>query len=300
MQIERLKLEHFYDLKKLLDEVFTKHSGKPTAFDKLFPRIFGKANEYATSSHLGAFIDGKLVGTAAMYPLDYIIGGKRIRLIANGNVAVHEDYRGKGIMSAILNEINRCCDQNGDLGYLHGSAARYNRFGYFGGGIEYLLTFSSGGKSDYVFRQPNDTDAPLFLKLSQSRTDYIVRREEDFIPALCSGYREAVAVCQRNGELVGYLSLKRSTEEGISRVEEFAFAEKCETQIFTSLAYCLGGKVCVRVSGYDQATVKRCETSASISTSEPALFRIINREPLENAALSLGLSSDLLYAPYLT
>ena len=141
MEIRRLKENEFYELRELLDTVFTGKYNKETRFIKLFPRLFTEPNKYVTDSHFGAFEDGKLIGTAAMYPLNYVVGGEHLRLIANGNVAVHGDYRGKGVMSALLNKINDECDKVADLCYLHGDPTRYGRFGYFGGGIQYKMTF---------------------------------------------------------------------------------------------------------------------------------------------------------------
>jgi hypothetical protein len=99
--------------------------------------------------------------------------------------------------------------------------------------------------------------------------------------------------------LIGYLSLY-SAEGEVAHVEEFALAEQCECEVFSTLAAQLGRKLRVRISGYDIKTLKRCEDRATITVSQPALFRIIRPKPLENAALSLGLDSDVLYAPYLT
>jgi len=53
-------------------------------------------------------------------------------------------------------------------------------------------------------------------------------------------------------------------------------------------------------SGYDRTTLQRCENDAGIAESEPALFRMIRPEKLKQAARSLMLEEDVLYAPYLT
>ena len=299
MEIKKLETSHFYELRDLLDGVFSRKYGRQTRFEKLFPRFFSEPNEYVTSSHLGAFEDGRLIGTAAMYPLDYVVGDVHVRLIGNGNVAVHEDFRGKGVMTAILHQINDACDVTGDLGYLHGDPVRYGRVGYVGGGREFLLVFRPGKKTEYTFRPACTEDAPILLALSHSRCDYIVRTEKDIIPALRSGCREAFSVCRKNGELIGYISLKVAEGE-MPHVEEFAFAEECQREVFLSLAATLGQAVRVRLSGYDVNTLKKCESDASVTVSEPALFRIINADPLERAALSLGLEKNVLYAPYLT
>ena len=296
MEIRIVAPHEFYELRDLLTGVFSRSNGRETDFSRLFPRIFAAPNTYATSSHIGAFEDGKLVGTAAMYPLDYVIGTQHIRLMGNGNVAVHEDYRNRGIMSAILQAINTACDQVGDLGYLHGNPIRYGRVGYVGGGTEYLLTFQPEGRAIYQFTPMTADDVPLQQARSECRCDYIKRRPEDFILALRSGYREAITVRDENGTSVGYLSLNRAT----GAVEEFAFDDARETEVFQALARHLGKSVCARLSGYDIATLARCREHAQVQIGQPALFRIIDPAPLRVAARELGLPEDTLYAPYLT
>ena len=297
MEIKILSCEHFYELRDLLDGVFSRSYGRETKFIELFPRLFSAPNAYVTSSHLGAFIDGRLVGTAAMYPLDYVVGGVPIRLIANGNVAVHEDYRKRGVMTQLLHAVNDACDVCGDLGYLHGNPVRYGRVGYIGGGIQYTLTFDPAGSDSYTFEKMLPEECAELRKLSETKCDYIRRKTpEDFYLALHSGNREAVTVHDRRGNAAGYLSLNLSN----AFVEEFAFTEAAETEIFRTLAYRLGRPVQVRLSGYDKTALERCGNDAKIENSQPALFRMIRPEQLKEAARSLGLSEDVVYAPYLT
>lgn len=302
MEIKILSPEHFYELRDLLDGVFSRSYGRETRFIDLFPRLFSAPNPYVTSSHLGAFIDGRLVGTAAMYPLDYVVGKVPIRLIANGNVAVHEDFRNRGVMTQLLHAVNDACDACGDLGYLHGNPVRYGRVGYHGCGIQYTLTFlpftaSDAAAAAYDFAPMLPEERAFLQKLSETKCDYIRRANaDDFQAALHSAKREAVTVYERGGRIAGYLSLGKDN----AFVEEFAFTEPAETEIFRSLAHRLGCPVRVRLSGYDEATRNRCRDHAEVSSSEPALFRIIRQEKLKEAAESLALSPDVLYAPYLT
>lgn len=297
MEIKRLSSDDFYALRELLDGVFSRIYGHETRFAAIFPRLFAKPNAYVTSSHLGAFIDGKLIGTAAMYPLDYVVGGVHIRLIGNGNIAVHEDYRGKGVMTQLLYAVNDACDTSGDVGYMHGNPVRYGRFGYVGAGAEYLLTFLPKPDRAYAFAAMREEDVPFCRARSEENPDYIVRTDADFLPALHSGTREAVCVYLR-GALAGYVSLNRETGEA----EEFAFGKDAaiEAEVFGALAAEIGKPVRARFSGYNVKAAKRCAGGADMQESQPALFRVIRREPLENAALSLGLPRDTLYAPYLT
>lgn len=296
MEIRRLTQNDFYALRALLDDVFTKHNNRQISFAQLFPRLFGAENSFAPESHLGAFVDGKLVGTAAMYPLDYVVGGKHIRLVANGNVAVDEAYRGRGIMGAMLEEINRECDKCADLCYLHGNAVRYGRFGYVADGVEYRLTVNPGKEDIFSFRPMEQEDVSALNRLSRQKADYVVRRDEDFIAALCSGGREAVAVTDGDEKLVGYLSFHREK----ALIEEYALCDEWEDRIFTQLAGTLERSVTVKISGYDPAAAERCKAVGEIQQKNPALCRVIHPEVLQEAAVALGLDPKVLYVPYLT
>ncbi len=296
MEIRKLTSENFYELRDLLDVVFTKQNNAVTDFKKLFPRFFAEVNEYAVSSHYGAFEDGKLIGTAAMYPIDYVIGNEHIRLIANGNVAVDENYRGRGIMAALLTKINQECDKCADLCYLHGNAQRYGKYGYFGGGEQYMLKFTPDIKCNFTFSPMKKEETTVQQKISQSKIDYIVRSNEDFMVALQSHEREALSVFDENMNMIGYISLKRDS----GYVHEFAFVGGRECEIFSSLASILKTDVTVCVSGYDVKTVERCKACADINVVEPALFRIINPERIKEVARKAGLDENTLYAPYLT
>ena len=217
MEIRFLNEDEFFVLRELLDGVFSRHRGREAHFDKAFPRLFATPNEYVTSSHLGAFDGDRLIGTAALYKLDYVVGTEHIKLIGNGNVAVHEDYRGQGVMSKLLDAVNDECDKIGDVGYLHGKPERYGRWGYIGNGIQYELTFEPTD-DNYEFVTMTDSHVDFCRELSHKKVDYILRKREDFEPSLRSGGREAVSVI-KNGNLVGFVSLNRDN----AFVEESAF-----------------------------------------------------------------------------
>lgn len=295
MEIKYLEPQHFYELRDLLDGCFSRSYGRETSFAKLFPRLFAEPNDYVTSSHLGAFEDGRLIGTAAIYPLDYVVGGEHIRLLGNGNIAVHWDFRNRGIMTALLHRVNDIADACGDLGYLHGNPVRYGRVGYVGSGIEYLLTFQPN-KIQYTFIPMRPEDSEKYNAIHESKCDYIKRQVQDVIPALRSGKREAISVFRQDGTWIGGLSLDRDK----ALVEEFGFVGEYEADVFPALAQVLGRELLVRLSGYNEKTLHRLEDRAAVRTAQPALFRMIHAERLQEAALALGLNKDVLFAPYLT
>lgn len=296
MEIRYLRVEEFEKLLALLNTVFTQHNGKVTDFAVSFPRLFGSPNKETTDSHLGAFIDGKLVGTAAMYPLDYVVAGVHIKLIANGNIAVDVNYRGQGIMSAMLKQINAECDHRGDICYLHGDQVRYGRFGYVKMGREYRLTFQPEISPIFTFEPMQIAQTDPLLSICRGKSDYIERTPASFIPALCSKKRAAMSVFDDKHRLVGYLS---ASESG-AIIEEFGLLPGFETDVFRAFACKCQKAVTVKLSAYDTQVLARCKKLAKVDTVSPALFRVINPQKLQEAARCAGVDDSTVYAPYLT
>ena len=142
-------------------------------------------------------------------------------------------------------------------------------------------------------------DVAILQKLSESKLEYVKRRECDFIPALRSGYREAISVLNKNDELVGYMSFNKEQ----NHVEEFAFAGEIECEAFQAFAQSISSPVEVMVSGYDKTTydrLKGCATPITKVKKEPTRFRVVNPKRMQEIALKLGLDKETLFAPYLT
>jgi len=195
----------------------------------------------------------------------------------------------------LINETHRIYDQVGDFGYLHGSSVRYGRFGYIANGVQYTCTLEPEKICGYEFLPIQKNEVEWHQSILVNKTDYINRTPEDFIPALSSQGRKALSVF-KNGNLAGFISL--SYEQGF--IEEFCFADEIEKEVFKAIAHTLQRDVSVRLSGYDIKTLSRLKEFSDVKRSVPALFRIINDKPLKEAAASLGLEENVLYAPYFT
>lgn len=85
-------------------------------------------------------------------------------------------------------------------------------------------------------------------------------------------------------------------------MDEFGFGQDVlsEAEGFSSLAAEFGRPTRVRLSGYNTKLLARCRDHADVQIGQPALFCVIQRKPLCEAARALGLPADTLYAPYLT
>jgi len=217
MELKHLHARHYEELLELLDGAFSRKYGKRTEFRALFPRIYGKADEFFMNCHIGAFEGGQLVGCAAANPLTYRVGDQTVQLSADGNVAVHEDFRGHGIMSAMMERIRRDCTS--DISYLHGKVDRYARFGYIGCGRESHITYVPA-TGPYTFAEMTDADVSACQALAMGMADCLIRPAEEFIISLRTHRRTPMCIYDADGILCGYLT----HEDG--QVAEYALRDR--------------------------------------------------------------------------
>ncbi len=219
-QIKRLSIGDYDDLVSLLNRVFTAHNGREMDFESILPRIF-KREEEKMSWHLGAKSDGKLCGVAASYPLGWKVGGEVLKISASGNVAVDESFRGKGIMGAVLTQIEAEDRAAGfDISYLHGERFRYGNYGFEKCGIEYIFDMTrpmlnnADLNKDLCFVNA-ESNTDLLKKLYDfynTQEAYLLRAFDDFRDALIAKGKTPVVVAATNGELVGYFCINSTNE----------------------------------------------------------------------------------------
>ncbi len=83
------------------------------------------------SDHLVYEIDGKIRGVIGAYPFDVRIDGKVFKMLGIGQVITHPEYRGKGVMGALLSQVIQNMEETGIEGsWLWGDIIRYGRYGW--------------------------------------------------------------------------------------------------------------------------------------------------------------------------
>ncbi len=277
VQIRKLTAADVPALLALLNRTFSAENERFESFPENFPRIFGADCARHAPEHMGAFADGRLIGAAASYSLEYHIGDRVLHLNGGGNIAVAAEARGRGVMSALLRQIRTETAETADLSYLHGKIDRYRRFGYESCGTEYRIRFSrhrmkSLGVGAYRFDDLRHTDIPPVLHaLSQQRYEHVARTRAELLPALCSCGRIPVGI--RDGDrAVGYFSYDPLTEV----VEEFAFEPSADLPaILAAWMSWTQTDVSLRMAPYD---LPMCQTllraAEDFVIGAPALFRV--------------------------
>jgi len=98
-------------------------------------------------NHLACAIDGRIVGGLGVYPFEWKVdtgeGSLLIPAYKIGQVSCLKEYRGRGVMTALMEEAAHNMKEQGcTLGYLNGDIERYRHFGYTYGGLTMAFNLS--------------------------------------------------------------------------------------------------------------------------------------------------------------
>ncbi len=187
-------------------------------FQDIQPKIYrSKAN---MPPHLLAFDDNRLIGMAAIRKNILRLGSEQLTVCGIGTVGVLQEYRGKGVMKAMMNHINHDLKKSDvDLAELGGKRKRYSHFGYTTGGTGADVSiskeeFADFPEVDYHFEEEGQwaTDEQVFFcRLHQAQTVYSERKPGLFQETLQTGKRRALKILLHNC-CVGYCSVSSSYE----------------------------------------------------------------------------------------
>ncbi len=130
MHIERASKQDFSELMDLMARCFRVDNPRHPRFEDLLPDLYPRADE-AMRRHYIIRRAGRIAASVGVYPLDLQIGSVRLCAAGIGAVSTAPEFRGQGLMSALLREIRR--DLFADevpLSWLSGLRDRYAHFGW--------------------------------------------------------------------------------------------------------------------------------------------------------------------------
>lgn len=143
--------------------------------------------------HLVAEEEGKIIGSLGIYPDVVRIGGARLKNGGLGGVATLPEARGRGVMSALLEEANRQMICNGvDISLLGGDRLRYARYGWEPAGYARNLQISANylrgsGVKSLPVRRHRGADAEQIQKTYSRCRWGSVRPSDQFFGRLVRG-----------------------------------------------------------------------------------------------------------------
>ena len=99
-RIVQLTAADYGEAMDLLNYAFSFSHG-PHDFPSLLPKIY-RPTEELMSCNYAIRRDGRLVAAVGIFPLTWHVGGAELRVACIGGVSTHPQYRGRGLMRALM------------------------------------------------------------------------------------------------------------------------------------------------------------------------------------------------------
>lgn len=207
MQIKKPNQQEYKSAITMLNGVFGKN------FPKLLPKLYAKDKNFG-ENHFVVIENNKVIGAIASIPLVYHIGDETMQVRGIGMVGTKKSARGRGVMSAMLDNIYKEAVESGAVAMcLGGNLERYNRHGFFPSGKEY--NFVVRKKREYIDRcdewsfcklKENDESIKILQQMHDSQISWWER--DDFFKTL-QNWKDIPLLIKHNGQVVGYLIKQR-------------------------------------------------------------------------------------------
>ncbi len=238
--IERLGASDFDEAMDVMATAF--RFGAPRDFPMLLPQIYRPTDELMKAIY-AIRREGRIVSAVGVHPREWQVGDTTLKLAGIGGVCTLSDYRGQGLMRALM---ERCvADMRSEgihLSWLGGERQRYAYHGYE----------KCGNVCQYSLRRANFRHAELEVKAirfepmgkhyasrlavaksyHEAKPIHVRRSQDEFVLYLLSGYSEPWFALNAGDEVIGYLV----TTPGRDHVREVA-ARDVETSLDMLVAW---------------------------------------------------------------
>jgi predicted N-acetyltransferase YhbS len=238
--IERLKGEDFDEAMQTMGTAFGFDPDRD--FPMLLPQIYRPTDNLMKAIY-AIRRDGRIVSAVGVHPREWQVGDTTLKLAGIGGVSTLSEYRGQGLMKALM---DRCVSDMKAEGYhlswLGGQRQRYQYFGYEKCGNVYQIGLrrtnfrhASRELRDIHFEAMGEvyTDRIEAAKsFHEAKPMHVHRSQEDFVLYLLSGYCEPWVVLDAEDNVIGYLT----TTSEANGIREIA-SENTETSLDILLAW---------------------------------------------------------------
>ena len=218
-----------------LDGVFGEH--RPHDFATLLPSIYQPCDELMSCNH-ALRVDGRIRAIVGLFPIDWQVGGRLLKVGGIGGVSTHPGDRGKGYMGVLMRHcVERMKAEGFHLSWLGGQRQRYGWFGYEKCGQTVSVDL---GPANLRHACPTPVDLRFETlkpghsgrleqawKMHQAQRVHCRRRKPWFHRYLRAWYNRPHAALDASGEMAGYLVASPDGDqvvELIGRDEETALA----------------------------------------------------------------------------
>ena len=218
-----------------LDGVFGEH--RPHDFATLLPSIYQPSDELMSCNH-ALRVDGRIRAIVGLFPIDWQVGGRLLKVGGIGGVSTHHSDRGKGYMGVLMRHcVERMKAEGFHLSWLGGQRQRYGYFGYEKCGQTISvdlgpanLRHACPAPAELRFEalEPGHSDRlEQAWRMHQAQRVHCRRRKPWFHRYLRAWYNRPHAALDASGEIAGYLVASPDggqVVELIGRDEETALA----------------------------------------------------------------------------
>lgn len=196
-----------------LDGVFGEH--RPHDFATLLPSIYQPCDELMSCNH-ALRVDGRIRAIVGLFPIDWQVGGRRLKVGGIGGVSTHPGDRGKGYMGVLMRHcVERMKAEGFHLSWLGGQRQRYGYFGYEKCGqtvsvdlgpanVRHALPAPAGLRFEAL--EPGHSGRlEQAWEMHQAQRVHCRRRKPWFHRYLRAWYNRPHAALDASGEMTGYL-----------------------------------------------------------------------------------------------
>ncbi len=292
-RIERLRAEDYTPLLSFLNEAFS--YAPEQGFDTFLPVMWARDDEHM-GKHLVIRDGDKIVAGLGVYPLKVNIMGQKLLFATCGNVGTLEPYRGKGMMTALLQAAMNELDRLGVVAArLEGRRSRYERFGFEPAGTKrtfvcYRSNLTGEPRANIAFTPiaPHDTDALTFaMHLHRAEMQFVDRGEASDFFKVCSAWHHIPYLAtDQDGNRLGFLSASADKKD---IAELYGVSDAIRAEILKSWIIRNDlGRVTYTSLGHDTAIAAQLSRECAMPTiSHASQFKILHWAKLADALLKL-------------
>ncbi len=142
MRIETASKNDFPELMEMLYQSFGTLTANPIRFESLFPDLYQPEDD--SMRHIRLIrADGKIVSSLGIFPIELKSGKYRFSVPGIGGVATLPEFRGRGLMSELLDATAKEIQNSGaPFSWLAGARYRYGHWNWERGGAALVLSLT--------------------------------------------------------------------------------------------------------------------------------------------------------------
>ena len=211
LEIRKPRMHEFDELAETIDQAFQYGRwGGRASMAAVYPHLF-QPTEESMHSHNVACDKGRIVANVSVFPMTLVVADARLSVGGIGMVGTLPEYRGRGLMTQLLEQaLVVMKDANLDLSLLGGDRQRYGRRGWENSGRKLVLKVNrrSVAAAEGLGIDVRDAcvdDAQALWEIHQRAPMRFDRTVEHVGRAIeRAGYETLVAV--RDGRVVAYVA----------------------------------------------------------------------------------------------